>query len=225
MRENDQLSALAESEIEALRDDGVTVTDADVVRLNALAWAVETPESRRLLARGVPVQIGGVVLWPLTLYASEWFDRVGMHLADPGAALAYAMAHGYDAAGALDCEGREAVRRIKRWRRSLRCTHAALEVAIAQVQDQDRMPDMPDDPNGKPMSPGDFSAHMAAVAGGDPEFWERRCAFGYALAVLTAIVAQNRADGESSAHDARINADRALGLEIARIRERHNGAT
>lgn len=219
------LSELAAAELDALRADGITVTDDDVVHVNALAWAVETPESRRLLSRGVPVEVGGCVLWPLTLAGADWYDRVGCAL--PGNlsfyALGYAQAYGRSDGPELDCEGREAERRVKAWRKALRCTKAELDTAMTQLMDQERGPDMPEVPTGKPVTPGDFSAHLAAACGGTPDFWERRCSFGYAVAVLTAIAAQNQADGRPNANDPRIMAECALGLAIERIRERHNG--
>jgi hypothetical protein len=77
MTDHAQLNSLAEAEIAALRADGIQPTDAEIVKLNALGWAVETPHFRRTLARGCPVQVGGSTLWPLTIRAADWVDRVG----------------------------------------------------------------------------------------------------------------------------------------------------
>lgn len=217
-----QLNDLAEAELDRLRADGIDPNDADIVRINALAWRVETPETRRLLSRGVPVSVGGATLWPLTLLASDWFDRVGAHMRGRTAtyALAYAMAHGRGSGTAMDAEGREAERAVRAWARRLRCTDGELEVAIAQVFDQDAEPELPPGVDGKPMTPGDFSAHLAAAVGGTADFWERRCALSYAFAVMAAAAAQNRADGQPNAGDPRLRAERALGLAIDRIRKR-----
>ena len=65
MQDLAKLSGLAEAEIESLRADGIDLTPAEIIEINALSWAIESPESRRLLSRGAPVSVGGVYLWPL----------------------------------------------------------------------------------------------------------------------------------------------------------------
>ena len=62
MQDLAKLSELAEAEIESLRAEGIDLTPAEIIEINALGWAVESPETRRLLARGVPVAVGGVYL-------------------------------------------------------------------------------------------------------------------------------------------------------------------
>lgn len=222
MRQEEKLNDLAAHEIAALEAEGIKLTAAEVVQINALGWAVETPEARRHLARGVPVPAGGVFLWPLTLRAHDWLERVGSDFSDSEgcSAVAYAMAHAYADGNELDLTGRAAVDAVKAWVRRLRCTAAELEEAVDQTQSQEAGHDLPNDPDGKPMSAGDFSAFLAAACGGDVEFWERRCSFGYALAYLAAVVKQNAADGRPTAGDPKILANRALGMAVEKIRER-----
>jgi hypothetical protein len=219
MQDLAKLSDLAACEIEKLRAEGIVLTPAEIVELNALGWAVETPETRRLLARGVPVEIGGVYLWPLSLYAQEWFARVGARLGDnigQTYALAYAMAHGRDDGEPLAFEGRPAEKIIARWGKSLKCTFGELNVAIAQILQQEEEAEQPPEETGG-MTAGDLSALLAAACGDTPDFWERRCASGYALAVLSAIILQNQAEKKSCMADPRIKAERALGWAIAKI--------
>jgi len=221
MQDLAKLSDLAAAEIEGLQAEGIVLTPAEIIEINALGWAVESPESRRLLARGVPVEVGGVFLWPLSLYAQEWFGRVGCRLRGEvrqAYALGFAMAHGRDPGEPLAIEGRTAERIITQWARGLRVTFGELNVAISQVLAQEEEAEQPPGPAGGGMPVGDFSAFLAATAGGDPDFWERRCAAGYAYAVLDAIVRQNSAENRPSMADPRIKAERALGWAIEKIK-------
>ena len=220
MQDLAKLSELAEAEIESLRADGIDLTPADIIEINALGWAVESPETRRLLARGAPVAVGGTILWPMSLYAQDWFNRVGCQLdgnRQQTFALAYAMAHGRNDGDPLAIDGRDAEKAVKRWGRSLKCTFGELNVAISQVLQQDEDADQPPEETGG-MAMGDFSAFLAASCGGDPDFWERRCAAGYTHAVLDALVRQNSADGQKTMADPRIRAERALGWKIECIK-------
>lgn len=219
MRADEKLNDLAAAEIADLETQGITLTPAEIVQLNALGWAIETPWSRRALARGVPVPVGGVTLWPLTLYASDWMERVGSSMDGLAStyALAYAMAYGRCESGELDVDGREAESAVMRWGRRLRCTAEELTVAMEQVVEQDEGHDQPPDEAGNPMPMGDFSAFLAGTCGADPDFWERRCAVGYTLQVLYAVVKQNAADGKPTANDPRIMAERAMGWAVQKI--------
>jgi len=224
MMDASELSGLAEGEIAALQADGIILTPADIVLINALAWNVETPESRRLLSRGIPVFVGGVVLWPLTLTADDWYSRVGSQFGGKKVrtyALAYAMAHGRESGYALSHDGRDAERAVNKWRRKLTCSVRELDTAMSQVIAQSQGYDLPpDESDQNGMTIGEFSASLAAAAGGDVEFWEQRCSSSYAFSVMFAISQQNRADDRPMDGDPRIDAERALGWEIAKIRGR-----
>jgi hypothetical protein len=224
-----KLSDLARAEINALRRDGVELTPDDVVRINALAWAVETPETRRLLARGVPVFLAErVALWPLTLYASEWFRRVGGNMKHPEVstgtirrmALAYAMAFGRSDGPELEIDGDRAARVVYEWAQKLKCTLQEIEVACGEcmLQNDDGLSE--GIPAGHTIEPGDLSAFMVATCGGSPELWERQVSIGYVNAVLTAFIRQNRADNKPSLADPKMRAERALGLLCLNIRNR-----
>jgi len=221
MQDLAKLSDLAQAEINNLRADGIDLTPAEVVELNALGCAVESPETRRLLARGAPVEIGGAYLWPMSLYAQDWFNRVVCNLSSNTVqtyALAYAMAHGRDEGEPLAMEGRAAEKTVTRWAKSLKCTFGELNVAISQILQQEESAEQPPSETGG-MSMGDFSAFLAASCGGDPDFWERRCAAGYTYAVLDAIVRQNTAEDRKTLADPRIKAERALGWAVEKIRK------
>ena len=221
MQDLAKLSELAEAEIESLRAEGIDLTPAEIIEINALGWAVESPETRRLLARGVPVAVGGVYLWPMSLYAQDWFNRVGCKLdgnKQQAYALAYAMAHGRNDGEPLAIDGRIANKTVKSWSKSLKCTFGELNVAISQIIQQDEDYEQPPEESGG-MSMGDFSAFLASACGGDPDFWERRCATGYTHAVLDCLVRQNSADGHKTMSDPRIKANRALGWCAEKIKK------
>ncbi len=226
MQNNGKLNDLAAAEIDALERDGIKLTPADIVQLNALGWAVETPSARLGLSRGVPVQVGGAWLWPLTLQAAEWLERVGpgIQSQNESAVVAYAMAHCYADGDALLLAGDAAADAVKRWVWSLRCTSGALAEAVEQVLDQGKMPETPPAPDGESLSMGDFSAFLSASCGATPDFWERRCSIGYALQVLNQVVRQNAADGKPTANDPKIIAQRALGWAAEKIRNRGTAA-
>lgn len=209
-----KLSDIAEAEINLLLADGIPVTHSDIVAINYLAWAIESPESRRLLSRGLPVFVGGTTLWPLTIYGSEWFQRVGCAMMGETMqawALAYAMTHGRSDDGSLDVDGARASLAVLAYRARLRCRNAELIEAIAQVINQDAQPEEPPAKDGNSMSPGDLSAFLTSTAGGPAEMWERQVSIGYVVSLMSAIIAQNKADDKPCATDPRIKATRALG--------------
>jgi len=139
----------------------------------------------------------------MSLYAQDWFNRVGCYLNGnirQTYALAYAMVHGRDEGEPLAMEGRDAEKAVSCWGKSLKCTFGELNVAISQILQQDEDAEQPPDESGG-MSMGDFSAFLASACGGDPDFWERRCAAGYTHAVLDSLVRQNSADGHKTMAD------------------------
>ena len=69
-----KLNDLARAKLEDLRRCGFAPTDDDVVEINALAEDVLTPDTRRALARGRPVECGGAWFCPLTISSSAWFS-------------------------------------------------------------------------------------------------------------------------------------------------------
>ena len=218
-----KLSDLAGAEIEDLRKDGIEPSPAEIVELNALGWAIECPESRLHLSRGVPVIVGGVALWPQTIYAQDWFDRVGCKL--PGVrlqsyALGYAMAN--VRTDLLDIGPAMAAIKVSAWAVKLKCTFGELNEAISQVLQQDEQFEQPPNKRDSGMTIGDLSATLTASLGGDPDFWERRCAASYCYDVIESAVRQNNADGKPHGSDPRIKANRALGWAVEKIRESRN---
>lgn len=221
MKDSAKLNQLAGAEIERLEGMGITLTPAQIVKLNALGWEVQTPEIRRHLSRGVPVAVGGQYLWPMSLYAQDWFDRVGREfdgVTIQKYALAYAMAKGRESGEPL-AEDNEMIREdILDWVSNLRCTDDELTIAINQVLAQEETPEQPPDPSETGgMEVGEFSASLVAACGGDPEFWERRCSAGYTHAVLDALARLKDTSDHPAEYTKKIIAERALGWAAEKI--------
>jgi len=214
MQDYAELSSIAEGELAALRAEGITPTDADIVAINALAWAVHEPRIRMELAKGKPVQCGNRWLWPLSLIADAWFRREGADCPDPRGALAFAMANAHD-------ENIETAtyKNVVEWIDGTLATPDQLTEATAQVIAQERGPDMP--PNdSEGMTVGELSAALIATAGGTVDMWERLCSIGHCKATLDILAAQQRADKKSLFHTAKIRATIALGWAVENIRRR-----
>jgi hypothetical protein len=213
-----ELNDTAKQTLDALRAEGIVPTDADVVRINALAWDVESPRVRRALARGTPVRCGNRTLWPLTVAAAEWYRSEGCRFAAPRTALAYAMANGRD-----ESLGAASEADVRAWTRGTRATDAELDEAMSQVLQQGKESPMPP-PRGKRdrdgMTHAELAAHLHAVAGGSAKQWERSVSVDYCLDFWSILSAQNRADGRTPYDAARDRAIVALGWCEEQIRER-----
>lgn len=225
MQDTARLCDGARAEIDGLVGEGYSLTPDEIVHINALAWQVETPETRRQLSRGSPVPVGGVTLWPLTLAASCWYDDVGCTLRPKWLrtiALGYAMAHCYDGAD-LPASGSAAAVAVLRFFHSLRCRTKELTLAMSEILAQDSEGEQPPDPSEpRGMGRGELSMHLATATGVSPDFWERRCSQSYVFETCAVIETQNREAGKPSKGDPRIRAIRALGWYVEKIKRRKN---
>jgi len=224
MNKYSQISGLAEAEIEALTAEGIEVTPADIVEINALSLDVESPQNRVDMARGTPVFAGDTPLWPMTMQAGEWVLRVGGSMFTgrlKNDAISYAMAHCYKDGNHFDISGLKAAWTITKFINGLKCTHDMLLIATAEVINQSEAPEMPPDENSKDgLTLGELSCFLASISNESADFWERRCSIEYACNALNTIVQQNNADNRPSDSDPRIQAEQALGWCIEKIRQR-----
>lgn len=214
------LNELARVELESLSNQGIQPTFDEVIEINALAWAVQQPSHTRLLSRGRPVPCGGKWLWPLTLNAIDWLEYNGFNATISSPAVGYAMCYSRSEGDELNYTGREAEEKVKKWYNSLVATKDEFINALEQVDAQDVFYDLPPDFDNKPMTLGDFSALLSVNCGQGAEFWERRCSVAYARACLATVICQNRADDKPCDQDPRLEAERALGFAIEKIRAR-----
>jgi uncharacterized membrane protein len=215
---NTALSDLARVELEMLSRDGIVPTWDDVAELNALGWQVLTPDTRRHLARGTPVRVGGKTLLPLTVNGWAWYSRVGDQCADQNAAFAYALARGYDEALQLATEAD-----VEAWKATLTATSRELVLAVGEVIDQDRKPETPPAKQSDALtSVMEIGAVAMAHVGGTPEMWERHVCIGYIAQVMEAVArSQGGASGKPDPTDPRIQAQAAIIWAVQKIRRRH----
>ena len=206
-----KLNDLARAKLEDLRRCGFAPTDDDVVEINALSEDVLTPDTRRALARGRPVECGGAWFWPLTNNSSYWFQKTGCNLPDPTAGLAFAAAHPTaDLHLWKWCE-------IKEWYSCLKCRAQELNMALSNIIAQEEETEIPHRDSEKGMTAGELSAAMVALVGGDPAMWERQVSIGYIRAVLNTLAAQNKTSGVPPAV---ARATMGLGMACEKIRNR-----
>lgn len=228
IRDSAALCDHTRAELDVLIADGITPTAEEIIRLNALGWEVESPQIKMALSRGVPVSVGGVLLWPRTLAAWDWYMRTGCRLPTyrlQRHALAYCMAYSRSDGDELDRAGKDAERAVRQWARRLRCTDGELDVAMAQCLQQDTagLVDNPDSDNSAAPSAGEIVAALSAMTGLPSEHFERRVTASHALLVLHhAVIQQAQAEGGKVQDQAYIAAVRAEAIYIDQIRARHN---
>lgn len=131
---------LAKTALDELAALGTTDLSPDeIAELHDAAQAVAHAEQSggTPSGSGIPISVGGVILWPLTCAAADFWARAADWFSAPGLltrTLAYALAHGRTP-GAFDalCEPRAAAKAVRIWARRLACTEAELDRAIELV--------------------------------------------------------------------------------------------
>jgi hypothetical protein len=217
---------LAEEDIEKLQSEGITLTPHEILHIAFLGEQVMNPDTRQELARGRPVPIGSTYLWPLTLSAQDWYERVGCKLAitsdevdmdSQHLSLGYAMAHGH---APLPENAREAVEAVKEWRRTkLHGTMDELKTAIEITQAQSVFLETGDDDDA--IGRGELVLALTALTDVRPEVWEYQCSMSFTTQLIETKTAQCMADGKSIKEHRSNKALKALGLAVDRIRRRH----
>jgi hypothetical protein len=181
------LSSQAEAEIEALRAQGVTLSDSDIIAINALAWEIETPSKRVSLARGKPIKCGNVFFWPLTIHSGTWFSDTGKHFDNATYALAYAMAHRDDDLYLVSGQD------VDRWFKTVRATQDELNECLAIIIDQSSRDDLPTSDDDK-ITLSQLAQLMVDNHGGNFEMWERQCSIDYVRNFIDTTCKQDEAE-------------------------------
>lgn len=181
------LSSQAEAEIEALRAEGVTLSDSDIIAINALCWEIEKPELRVSLARGKPVKCGNVWFWPLTVHSGTWWNEIGCELDNSECALAYAMAHRDDDLYTVTEE------QIKQWFNSIKATRGEIQIALSIVIENSRRDDLPIKDDDK-ITLSQLAQMMVDNHGGTFDMWERQCSIDYIRNFIDTTSKQDEAD-------------------------------
>jgi hypothetical protein len=227
MQDTARLSDHAAARIDELQAQGITLTPAEIVRLNALGWAVESPDMRMATSRGAPVFVAGVALWPRTIRACEWYCQILGKCRTvwlSRIALAYSMAHGYSAGRELERTDYAAIMRVAAWGAGLRCRMATLIEAMAQVIQQDETETKPSDDAVLP-SFGEVSADVSAITGMTPEDVETGMSMHHAIRVAHRVLTlQAKATGETHHTAAYAASNRAMAMYMNEIRESRKAA-
>ena len=206
-----KLSSQAEAEIEALRLEGVTLSDSDIIAINALCWEIETPSRRVSLARGKPVKCGNVWLWPLTIHSGMWFNEVGSQYDNAETALAYAMAH--RDADLYTVEEPQ----VKAWFKTVRATIEELRVCMAIIIDQSKRDELPVR-KGAGITVAQLAQLMVDNHGGTFDMWERQCSIDY---VFDFIDTTNKQDEAEQKHARNQKMTMILGRFTNQLLKRH----
>jgi hypothetical protein len=181
------LSSQAEAEIEALRYKGVTLSDSDIIAINALAWEIETPSKRVSLARGKPCKCGNVWFWPLTIHSGTWWDECGCEMKNSEHALAYAMAH-RDADLYTVTE-----EQIESWFKTIRATIQEVRHCLTIIIDQCKRDDLPVKEDNS-ITLAQLAQLMVDNHGGTFEMWERQCSIDYVRNFIDTTCKQDEAE-------------------------------
>jgi len=182
-----KLSSQAEAEIDALRYQGVVLSDSDIIAINALCWEIENPSRRVSLARGKPVKCGNVYLWPLTIHSGAWFNEIGSEYESAEIALAYAMAH-RDA----DLYTVEEPT-VKAWFKTIKATIDELRVCMAIIIDQSKRDELPVR-KGAGITVAQLAQLMVDNHGGTFDMWERQCSIDYVFDFIETTCKQDEAE-------------------------------
>jgi len=218
------LCKLAEAEIDRLTKAGVAVTPAEVCRINDMALRVDSPHAALDAARGAPVQVGNVWLWPMTIYAAGFIQDIVPEMPRrlQRAAVAYALAHGRDIGepGPLDGGPRMAALRVHDWHRNLRCTEGELDLAIAQCLPRAEGDGKKEKQAAPAMTLTELATRLSVATGLPIEHWTRRCSTEHAFAAWHIAMTQANQSGDPMKDSARLRADMALGRYIDTIKRR-----
>ena len=185
------LTDYARAEIEELRNEGVTLSDEQIIDINELAWEIESPSKRVSLAKGKPVKCGNVWLWPLTIHSSAWFSEVSSDWPSSEIALAYAMAH--RDAELFTVQEPE----VLSWFKTIKATIEELRVAMAVIIEQGRRDDLPVK-KGEGITIPELAQLMVANHGGTFEMWERQCSIQYVFDFLDTTCKQDEAEAKKT---------------------------
>lgn len=213
---------LAVAELDALRNDGAEPTWQEVADVIALCRRIQSPEVRLMVAKGLPVRIGGAKLWPLTIRAAAWLDAAYGAFSDPawcGRSVAYAMAHARMAGdSAWPCTSAAVRATVRRWWRNLTATEREVVEAIRQIEAQSS--DAPEAKANRRKRAVEILSRYCATTGYDPATVEG-LRVDVAAQVVIAVHAAAQDAGEDMRDSDTLDAEHGLGVLLARIRARY----
>ncbi|MBP5545175.1 MAG: hypothetical protein ILM98_13955 [Kiritimatiellae bacterium] len=219
-----KLTDLAWNELKRLAADGVALTPQDALDIQALSIdALDADCDDSALSSGTPVKVGGRWLWPLTVAGSVFVSDVaplaGNHRAETHV-FAYAMAYGRDEARMAE-RGRDALRSVKAFARTLTCTPARLlEAVMTPYADMPPHVEDPDADDEERESVAKLARAAFCAIGGDLRAYEYQMSIQTVVDLLRQHARQSLAAGDDPANHPRVDALRRLGLKVEEIRAR-----
>jgi hypothetical protein len=214
-----KLSDHAAHRIEELTAEGVTVTYADAVMINAICWEMRGVGGDDCgLSRGRPVCVGNVMLWPLTvqaLHALDAIDTDGMSDETQAYTLAYIMAHARTA-GAFD--GGISADNVTLWASQLTCTAGELASGIVEVNRQSAGYETESNAGAAKTDLADLVMTLQRLFGETAEYWEREVSASYATRL---IMEEAVARSGKSGNPKTVMLTKALGNYINEMRRRN----
>jgi len=212
---------IAVMEIKRLRDDGVKVTDDDVVWLASLGYKVENPRGQTLEAAGLIEGVrmsNNVFLKPLTVCASKWLKRYGNLFSDASDPYAVAFAMACPDKVVELKSAKDSISAVYNWTASLNVSNAELVRALAYLLSDDSPPN----PDAKKIDAEKLIAMLVSITGLPFEYWEKqnwiKVNDAYSGAIRYAIMLNENYENPDSIESK--EALRELLLAIKEIRER-----
>jgi len=225
------LSELAKAEIQELEEKGLMLTLDQKIWINDLCRKVENPEgSQPCMAIGEPIPAGCTWLWPFTVQAHMWYERVGEWFENDDRAnlfcMAYALAHGRDVGAFTYLNDFKTVKSsVMEWGRKLNCSYDELTNAITAVLGSDDVVVAVDDDSDeesieRSVNYDDIIAWLVTKVGQTPEFWTVFVSRDYLFKQVHAIHKQEAAQaGEPDPNDPYIIAMKNLGTALIQIKK------
>lgn len=228
-----RLSRVAAGKVRELREEhGVEPTLDEIIWLHELGRKVENPVAGEAALTDLPIKVGNVYLWPLSVSASIWLHERALPWFEHSPilamyAMAFAMAHGRGQATGdgpktlqdlMDRDAATAV--IHAWASMITCTRAELEAAMDSVLDAGDGDEAAGDTE-QPIKPGvdwlNIVNELAVRTGTDPEYWKKGTSRQACIKAYLAAVARDMLRG---GHSARLPGVRdAVGDALQRLQD------
>jgi hypothetical protein len=192
------LTDLAEAKINALRNEGYSLTDSDVIALNDIARDIQTDVTRMALSKGKPLRCGNLWLWPFTIHMKAWLNDCGYEMQSfPDAswwAMAYALSHREDELYEVT------EKQVHEWSKHFKGTTEELKEGLLIMLANDKKDETPDIP-GDSVTIHEMARIMFLRCGGSIDMWEKECAIDFIYDMQDTLSKQDEANGTSAKKD------------------------
>ena len=189
----------------ALRADGISPSDAEVVWLARLRWVCDHPEDGSIpWVSGAPVQYGGAIFWPMHRLGELWFIRAHRLLEgmDKLQVAAYMFAHVNSAPGDRTLlyitSDADVVREVSEWFDMLALHDDQIIVLTDRLRQLDGQADVETVSNGTDDAPAITDSITAGTAGlckafpgTTPDYWMSGVSAAEARGMMESVATHN----------------------------------